>query len=464
MKHTSRTDYPTNNRTWESDGWVTVFSETLSITALGWNTFTFTTPFDYDGALNLMVDISFNNNSYSSDGQVRSTIITGSRTLAYRTDSGYGAPVSWDATTPLGSAYTTLPNLRFTRAESNLSMTPAASGSFSQGSWNGNLSVQTSAVGSWLKATLSGDPAIIGISSLLDVVAVNDFTLNAEPLYTGGTNNTLSWPGLGGIYDYEIQRATLSTFSDAVSSGYITATQQSYTGLTDGLLYHYRGRARASGLVGTWSQPQRSTQDATSPVITLTPGTGGVVLSDQIQLSGTGQDASGISTLSVNGGGASSANAYATWTQSLTSLADGTNTFTVAASDNAVPPNTRTVAWSILHLSDPAADTDHNGVPALLEYAFNIGAGSGAAALPDASPVDQHLIMTYRRRIVNPSNVQYHVETSTTLSAWLPAGASAEEISAIPTGDGITETVTLRFSPALNPSSGFFVRVRVEVP
>lgn len=464
LKHTSRTDYPINNRTWESDGWVTVFSDTVTLTTLGWNTFTFTTPFDYDGVLNLMVDISFNNNNYSSDGNVRSTIITGSRTLAYRTDSAYGAPVTWTATTPSGSAYNTLPNLRLTRSESSLSMTPATSGLFANGSWNGSLTVQTAANDAWLKATQPGNPGILGISSVLDVVAVNDFALNAEPLYTGGTDNTISWPALGSSYDYEIQRATLSNFSDATSTGYITVTQQAYGGLTDGQLYHYRGRARASGLVGTWSEPQRSTQDATPPVITLTPGDGGVVISDQIQLSGTGQDASGIASLNVNGGGVSSADAYANWTQSLTALSEGVNTFAITASDNAVPPNTHSEVWSILRISDAESDPDFNGVPALLEYAFNTSGILGSAALPAATQSGQHLTMTYRRRIANPSHVQYHLETSTTLTAWQPAGANAEEISATPTGDGVTETVTVRLTPAMNASSGLFVRVRVEVP
>lgn len=464
LKHTSRSDYPQDNRTWENQGWVTVYSATVTLTTLGWNTFSFTTPFDYDGTLNLMVDISFNNNSYSSDGQVRSTIATSNRTLIYRTDSNNGAPVEWSGTSPQGSAANTLPNLRLTRTESALGITPTTSGSFSHGSWSGSLTVQTSAMDAWLKATLPGNPAIQGLSSLMDVVSVNDFTLSAEPLYTGGTNNTISWTPLGEAYDYEIQRATLSNFSDAISTGYIQGSQQSYTELSDGQLYHYRGRARASGLAGVWSEPQRSTQDATPPSLTLTPGTGGVVLTHQLQLTGTTQDVSGISTLSVNGSGVTSADAFASWTHSLSTLSDGTNAFTITATDNAVPPNTHSELWSILRLSTPNADGDHNGVPALLEYAFNASGVLGAAALPSASRDGQHLRLAYRRRIENPSNVTYHIETSSTLTSWQPAGANAEEISTTPTGDGITETVTVRLLPALSASSGLFVRVRVEVP
>jgi hypothetical protein len=114
LKHTNRASYPFAERTWESDGWVTVFSANLTLTTLGWNTLTFTTPFDYDGTLNLMVDVSFNNNDYSSDGTVRSTITTLNRTLTFRTDSAFADPLSWTGNTPQGLASNVQPNLRFT--------------------------------------------------------------------------------------------------------------------------------------------------------------------------------------------------------------------------------------------------------------------------------------------------------------------------------------------------------------
>jgi hypothetical protein len=329
--------------------------------------------------------------------------------------------------------------------------------------------VLTAGHDAWLKAALPANPGIIGISPLIDIVAVNDLVLSTEPLFTGGTANTVVWTNLGAGYEYEAQRATVSNFSDAVSTGFIPASQQSYTGLTNGQLYHYRARARAAGLTGMWSEPQRSTQDASAPTLVLTPGTGGVVLADHLMLAGTGTDLSGVSSVTVNGSGVSSANAFATWTQSLTSLLDGTNTFTISASDNAVPPNIHTQTWSILRLADPASDADANGVGALLDYAFHVTA-SGLNALPqsgtqvDGSTGQRHLTYSYRRLILNPSSVQYHLETSTSLTAWQPAGASAEELSVMPTGDGITETVTIRLLPAMTPGAAKFVRVRVEVP
>ena len=92
------------------------------------------------------------------------------------------------------------------------------------------------------------------------------------------------------------------------------------------------------------------------------------------------------------------------------------------------------------------------------------------AALPHSSTqVDgitgqRHLTFSYRRLISNPSGVEYHLETTTDLTAWQPAGASVEELSVQPTGDGVTETVTVRLLPAMSPSAATFLRVRVELP
>jgi hypothetical protein len=194
-----------------------------------------------------------------------------------------------------------------------------------------------------------------------------------------------------------------------------------------------------------------------------------VVLLDHLILQGSGTDMSGIASVTVNGGGASSADAFATWTQTLTSLTNGTNTFTISASDNAVPPNTRTEIWSILRLADPIADVDVNGVGALFDYAFHASI-TGMSALPqtgtamDGNTGHRHLTFSYRRLVSNPSGVQYHLETSTTLAAWQPAGSNAEELSVTPTGDGFTETVNVRLVPAMDGGIPMFVRLRVEVP
>jgi subtilisin family serine protease len=471
IRHTARTYYPPADRTWESTGWTTTFRDNLTISSTGWITIPFTTPFDYDGTSHLLVDISFNNNSYSADGLVRSSITTQDRTLVLRADSVYGDPLSWVDDTPAGSPNNTLPNLRFARAESSLPMTPGSSGAFVNGSWSGSLTVQAAASDVWLKAVLPSDSNLTGASPLMEIVAVNDVLLAAEPLHTGGTSNTVSWNALGSGYEYEVQKAMLGNFSDAVSSGFISGTQQGYTGLTDGQLYHYRVRSRKSGYTGVWSMPQRSTQDATPPVLVLTPGSGGVVLvDDHLTLQGNGTDISGVSAVAVNGSSVSTANAFATWTYNLSGLSDGVNTFTITATDLAVPPNSRNETWSILRLADPAEDRDGNGVAALFEHAFHASGPAGLSLLPqtgsqtDGGTGQRHLTYSYRRLISNPSQIEYVVELSTTLTSWSPAGVQVEELSVLPSGDGITETVTVRLVPAMAPGEARFLRVRVVVP
>ncbi len=69
MKHTNLAAYTDN--LWESADWTTVYQSDETISAAGWRTFTFTTPFEYNGTDNLMVDISFNNSTYTTSGECR---------------------------------------------------------------------------------------------------------------------------------------------------------------------------------------------------------------------------------------------------------------------------------------------------------------------------------------------------------------------------------------------------------
>lgn len=469
LKHTAKTDYVSGGATWEAEGWTVVFAQDQTLTSTGWAWFHFTTPFDYDGTSNLMVDLSFDNNSYTADGQTRTTIIPNYRTLAYRTDSAFGDPLTWSGSTPSALAYNGLPNLRVKRAEVIVPVTPELSTPFMNGTWSGSLTVNTAGMGVRLESMDAADSSIAGLSSSLDVVAVNDFALGQEPLFTGGASNTLVWNALGAGYEYEVQWATQADFSDAFSTGFVGTTQHLFSSLVEGQLYHYRGRARASGLTGVWSTPQRSTQDATPPSLSFTPLSGGLTFQSSAMLTGVASDLSGISTLTINGSAASSSDAFASWNQMISALAEGENTFSIVAQDQAVPANVNTLTWKITRISDVADDADHNGLPALLEYAFH-GENSGVIALPTITTETlvnneaRHLNIRFRRLIVNPSGIQYVIETSPNLRDWTPAGDDAETLSVAPTGDGATETVTVRLHPAISPTSPNFVRVRVVVP
>jgi len=70
IKHTALAEY-TSPASWEDTGWSVVYQTNQTISATGWNTFSFSSPFNYNGTDNLMVDISFDNSSSSSYGRCR---------------------------------------------------------------------------------------------------------------------------------------------------------------------------------------------------------------------------------------------------------------------------------------------------------------------------------------------------------------------------------------------------------
>ena len=165
MKHTALSSYATAS--WESTGWTTVYQANQTISTTGLTTFTFTTPFVYDGVSNLMVDFSFNNSSWTSAGAVVYTTTSPTRSIHYYTDSGYGDPLTWSGTTsptPLNSSV--LPNLQFV-LDLNVSMTPTVTGNFTSGTWSGPIVIQQFASAVTLRA--DDGAGHIGDSNAFDV-------------------------------------------------------------------------------------------------------------------------------------------------------------------------------------------------------------------------------------------------------------------------------------------------------
>lgn len=112
LKHTNLSIYG-NLPVWESTGWTTVYQSNETMAAVGWVEFPFSTPFAYNGSQNLMVDISFNNSSYSSSGDCRVfSVARNTRSLYYRTDSSYGDPLTWSSRTPTPNTSYNIPNLK----------------------------------------------------------------------------------------------------------------------------------------------------------------------------------------------------------------------------------------------------------------------------------------------------------------------------------------------------------------
>ena len=228
-----------------------------------------------------------------------------------------------------------------------------------------------------------------------------------------------------------------------------------------------------TGLVpGPWSNVVSSTQDASPPVIAMNPADEKYTAQADTEIGGTAVDAtSGVASVTVDGGAASTSDGFANWTKLVSGLAPGSNTVTIEAADNAVPPNTASVSYHIFRIEDATGQTNADGVPDLLNHALHLDApGVGRDGLPAA--VMQHddgddktyLTLQYRRRI-HRAGFRYIVETSSTLAAdgWDDTGASVEEVDVTPNADGVTETCTVRITPAIGDADAKFVRLRVEV-
>jgi hypothetical protein len=91
-------------------GPVTVFSGNVAAVSNQWNTHTFNTPFTYNGSNNLLIDICFNNSSFTSDTPVRFTTTSSNTALYRRQDVASGGI----CTTTTGTRSTARPNVRFT--------------------------------------------------------------------------------------------------------------------------------------------------------------------------------------------------------------------------------------------------------------------------------------------------------------------------------------------------------------
>ncbi len=195
LKHTPLAQYTKGS--WESADWSTVYHNHETITATGWVSFVFTAPFVYDGTNNLMVDLSFNNSAYSSDGQARFHQTVGNRALLFRTDSAFGDPLEWSGSTaPPPTATNAAPNVRFLR-ENLLQTTPGLSGDFVNGTWSGLVTLSGSSGNAVLR--VSDGNGHLGTSALF--ILESDSDLNGDGLPDAwqaryfGTNTAAARPG-----------------------------------------------------------------------------------------------------------------------------------------------------------------------------------------------------------------------------------------------------------------------------
>jgi hypothetical protein len=86
----------------------TVYSGNVTAAANSWNTYNFSTAFNYNGTGSLLVEICWNNSSYTSNSSVNYTATSAYRTLSYRADVAAGG-VCGNAT---GTLTYNRPNMR----------------------------------------------------------------------------------------------------------------------------------------------------------------------------------------------------------------------------------------------------------------------------------------------------------------------------------------------------------------
>lgn len=84
MRHTTSASFSSTSF-FASTNMTTVFSGNVTAVT-GWNTHTFSTPFNYNGTDNVIVEICWNNSSYTTDSKVYSTTLTTNNTLYTKAD------------------------------------------------------------------------------------------------------------------------------------------------------------------------------------------------------------------------------------------------------------------------------------------------------------------------------------------------------------------------------------------
>jgi endonuclease/exonuclease/phosphatase family metal-dependent hydrolase len=110
MKHTSLQQ----TTAFEVDGWTTVYSANLPVLSAGKQFIMFSSPFNYNGNDNLMVDFSFNNSSSSTNGSCTASIVNNNRTVFAYSNSIAGNPLDWGGTlSPVVYACSKILNLQF---------------------------------------------------------------------------------------------------------------------------------------------------------------------------------------------------------------------------------------------------------------------------------------------------------------------------------------------------------------
>jgi hypothetical protein len=111
MKHTTMGAY--SSPSWDSSDWTTVYQANQTISTTGWTQFDFTTPFNYNGTDNVLVDISFNDSSGTASGYCYYSTPGGTRSI-YRSANSGSDPLTWSGASPSPSTSSNVLNIKLT--------------------------------------------------------------------------------------------------------------------------------------------------------------------------------------------------------------------------------------------------------------------------------------------------------------------------------------------------------------
>jgi hypothetical protein len=284
LKHTALSVH--SSASWEgpASGWTTVYQGNATVSATGWAWFAFDAPFDYNGTDNLMIDFSYNNAGYTTNGLVRATIGSAGRALVGRSDSANGDPLDWSGASPAPTSTNRAPNIRLL-AGGNVAMSPAATGNFTNGVWAGPITLESNATGVRLRAT-SG--AAGGDSALFDVEGGEPPpTPPAAPaaIWASATNTTsftAEWSAVAGAADYRLDVSESATFTGGGSGG--GSRTNDCAGVGGGTTSSYLTRIWTNNTDVVWTAYKARTDQTANgnPGVCLQNATGAYLTSDNI--------------------------------------------------------------------------------------------------------------------------------------------------------------------------------------
>ena len=235
MKHTALDAYP-SNAVFETEGWTTVFHGDTTLDEEGWIAYPFSTPFDYNGIDNLMVDFSFDNSTnYPRWANSSAGESTEPRALIGTSTNEHGSPLDWSATQgPAPELTTAFPIFRIGPPAygATVAVTPSPITEFTDGTWTGDILFQGTAKRMRLRAIVDSNAYW---TALAPDFAVRDYPFAlAPPQQAPDGKPVLQWTsGTGQTYSVMAATNLLAPYTPVATNLPATPPLNVYTATPD---------------------------------------------------------------------------------------------------------------------------------------------------------------------------------------------------------------------------------------